>query len=62
MCAQYDVAIGIYHPDYSRVFDTVPVVAADFSMQGIQGLFGRDLLKSCLLFYDGTSQFCCIGF
>ena len=61
-CAQYDVAIGIYHPDYSRIFDTVPIVAVDFSAQGIQGLFGRDLLKSCLLVYDGTGQMFCIGF
>jgi len=60
--AQYDVAIGIYHPDYSRVFDTVPVVGADFSTQGIQGLFGRDLLKSCLLVYDGAGMSFCIGF
>ena len=62
MCAQYDVAIGIYHPDYSRVFDTVPVVGADFSTQGIQGLFGRDLLKSCLFVYDGAGQSFCIAF
>jgi hypothetical protein len=61
-CAEYDVAIGIYHPDYSRVFDAVPVVAADFSTQGIQGLFGRDLLKSCLLVYDGAAALFCIGF
>jgi hypothetical protein len=61
-CAQYDVAIGIYHPDYSRVFDNVPVIAADLSAQGIQGLFGRDLLKSCLLVYDGASSLFCIAF
>jgi hypothetical protein len=61
-CAQYGVGIGIYHPDYSRIFDTVPVIAADLSAQGIQGLMGRDLLRSCLFVYDGTAELFCIGF
>lgn len=51
----YDVGVMLYHTDNSRLFNSVPVIATDFGAQGIDGLFGRDLLASCLLVYDGAT-------
>ena len=51
---QYDVALLLYHSDNSRIFGSHPVIATDFSQQGIGGLLGRDVLKSCLMVYDGA--------
>lgn len=50
---QYDVRIIIPHSAISRYFHAVPVLEANFQAQGIQGLLGRDILKECVLFYNG---------
>src|SRR5438270_12312590 len=62
VCDTYDVGVIIYHPENSRFFGTVPIVATDFSAQTIDGLLGRDVLGSCLFVYDGAAKICAIAF
>ena len=52
---QYDVGLLLYHTVNTRFFNTLPVMASDFSQQSIQGLLGRDVLNQCLLVYDGSA-------
>ena len=61
-CESYDVSVLFYHPDNSRYFGTLPVIAIDFSAQRIDGLIGRDILASCLFVYDGGAQSFAIAF
>ena len=54
----YDVSLTIYAVanQPALVQHTVPVLASDlFSAQGIHALIGRDILRGCLLTYDGRS-------
>jgi len=55
---QYDVKLAL--PDFSGnrhlFLSSIPVMEADFSAQGIQGLLDRDVLSSCLLVYDGSGK------
>lgn len=62
ICNQYDVKLIIPHTSLSRVFPAIPVVESDFSSQGIQGLLGRDVLASCVLFYNGEIGLCTLSF
>jgi hypothetical protein len=53
---EYDVSLHIpgSQPHHAPlVFPAVPVTAADLSIQGIQGLIGRDILSQCVLIYNG---------
>jgi hypothetical protein len=52
---QFDVAIAIPSAQGQAplVFPIIPVVASNLSMQGIQALFGRDILGRCVLVYNG---------
>lgn len=52
-CNQYDASLIIQHPAISRIFNPVPIIESQFSHQGIDGLLGRDILKSCLFIYNG---------
>ncbi len=52
---QYDVLLGIYHPTFSLVLGTVPVIHSDLKAMGIAALLGRDVLSKCLLIVDGQS-------
>lgn len=61
-CNQYDVRLSIPHPWLHRHFHAVPVLAADFSAQGLHGLLGRDLLASCVLIYNGEMGFYTLSF
>ncbi|HZL35223.1 MAG TPA: retropepsin-like aspartic protease [Tepidisphaeraceae bacterium] len=54
-CPMYDVFLGINHPNHALSLGTIPVIGSDFTGQGIQGLVGCDVLKGCLLIYDGVS-------
>jgi aspartyl protease len=57
-CLQYDVLLAIFHPKGSLVLGTMPVIAADLTGTGTEGLIGRDVLGGCLFIYDGVaSQF-----
>lgn len=49
-CNQYDV--GIIIPDFWH-FHAVPILESSLSHQGIDGLLGRDILKECILIYNG---------
>src|SRR5262245_25457092 len=48
----YDVGLVLPHPKGSLSFPVIPVVSTHLQMQGIQGLIGRDILKTCLLIYN----------
>lgn len=52
---QFDVSIVIpsVQGQPALVFPTIPVVASSVAAQGIQALFGRDILSSCVLVYNG---------
>jgi hypothetical protein len=53
-CNQYDMSLWfVVAPGYHQISQTIPVIGADFSMQGIQALIGRDILANCLLVYNG---------
>ena len=54
----YDVSLTIAamagHPPF--VFNTIPVIQSELQVvQGIQALIGRDVLRFCLLTYDGRN-------
>jgi predicted aspartyl protease len=59
---QYDITLLLYHADNSRLFQSLPVIATDFSQQNIGGLLGRDVLEKCLLVYDGSEQTFALAF
>ena len=55
---QYDVSLvipgaGIHH--LPLTIDAVPVIAADLAVQGIHALIGRDVLKDCIVIYNGAA-------
>lgn len=58
----YDVSIYIHHDESPKLLSVMPVCAADFSGQPIDGLLGRDFLRSCLFVYDGVAQTHSIAF
>ena len=51
----YDVSLALIHPAITLTIPNVPVTEAVLSIQGIHGLIGRDVLRRCLLVYDGQS-------
>jgi len=56
-CYQYDVSLFI--PDDARgstgyFIDAIPVIETGLSMQGIEGLLGRDVLDRCVLIYNAS--------
>ena len=58
----YDVRIFIPSPGTALLRDPWPVIGADFTTQGIQGLLGRDLLAIGLLTYHGDLGWCTVNF
>ena len=61
----YDVSLIIYataqHPPL--VHHTVPVMCSELlNVQGIHALIGRDILKGCLLTYDGMAGLFSLAF
>jgi hypothetical protein len=56
---QYDVSLLIYATTNAPplVYHTIPVIQADLlAAQGFHALIGRDVLRGCLLFYDGQNN------
>lgn len=50
----YDVSIWLYHRPTKHVWQrSLPVCCAGLKVQGTDMLIGRDVLKECLLVYDG---------
>jgi predicted aspartyl protease len=54
-CSQYDVMLAIYHPKFSLVVGTAPIITSDLLSQGFHALIGRDVLSRCLFIYDGAA-------
>jgi predicted aspartyl protease len=61
---QYDVSLMLAHlPSLGfKYFSTVPVIATDFSSRPFKALIGRDVLKECLLVYDGGAGIFSLAF
>jgi hypothetical protein len=59
---QFDVSLILVHPKAIRTWFALPVIEAELIHQGIQALIGRDVLKCCLLTYDGEAGTFAIGF
>jgi hypothetical protein len=59
---QYHVRLWLIHPQMNYYMSKVDVVAADLYAQGVEMLLGRDVLKHCLLVYDGPSDTFSFGF
>jgi hypothetical protein len=61
---QYDVGLAIPGPPDAQPLyrGTVPVVAANLTVQGIQALIGRDVLSSCVLVYNGSTNLFTLAF
>jgi hypothetical protein len=58
---QYDAMLAI--PGMPPlVFGALPITAADFRLQTIQALIGRDVLSRCLFQYNGSSGFFTIAY
>ena len=55
----YDVRVAIPARPNDLMFfsDTIQVTGSSLSTQGIQALFGRDILSRCTLFYNGADGF-----
>ena len=58
----YDVSLHLLHPAITLTLQNVPVAEAQLSIQGIQALIGRDILRSCLFVYDGQSGIFTLAF
>jgi hypothetical protein len=50
----YDVSLILVHPALQLTMGNVAVAESELMVQGIQALIGRDVLKNCLLVYDGA--------
>jgi len=38
------------------IFQTIPVIASELAIQGIDALIGRDILDQCLFAYNGSAK------
>jgi hypothetical protein len=58
----YDVGLVMFGAGWqSYTLGIHPVLATDFSAQGISGLLGRDILSAALLTYSGPDNFCMLS-
>jgi hypothetical protein len=61
----YDISLIIYATAQHAplVHHTIPVICSELlAAQGIHALIGRDILKSCLLTYDGMAGLFSLAF
>lgn len=60
----FDVALFISgHPGSApHLIGSLPIIAADFSAQGIDGLLGRDVLRLCRMTYSGPDGLIMLSF
>ncbi len=59
----FDISLVFVHPQMHYGNDPLPVTEITLGSQhGIHGLFGRDVLRSCTLFYNGTADTFVLGF
>lgn len=59
---QYDVGLVFLHSKLQFAIFSLPVIASDLQIQGIDALIGRDVLKEFLLIYDGQLGLFTLGF
>jgi len=61
---QYDASLQIYHTTEESPLSipVIAIVASVLRVQGIDALIGRDVLKYCLLSYNGQSGFFTLAF
>ena len=60
---QYDASLLIPLRDGSwHTIQAMPIICADFTAQGIQGLLGRDVLAKCAMSYHGDMNLCFLSF
>ncbi len=62
VCNEYDVSVTIAHDGLHCIFTAIPVIESSFTHHGIDGLLGRDILKDCLLVYNGNLGICTLSF
>jgi hypothetical protein len=58
-CNQFDVGLYIGPPgpgSAGHLLDALPITESVLSVQGIQGLIGRDVLSSCVFIYSGVND------
>ena len=65
LAEQYDVSLiipgaGAHHVPLA--LPAIPVMAADLSVQGIDSLIGRDVLRDCIFIYNGSVGLFTIAF
>jgi hypothetical protein len=65
LAEQYDVSLiipgaGTHHVPLA--LPAIPVMAADLSVQGIDALIGRDVLRDCIFIYNGSVGLFTIAF
>lgn len=61
-CNQYDVSLVLLHPQLQLTFNSVPALESDLAHQGFHALIGREVLRRCLLVYDGQSGIFSLAF
>ena len=59
---QYDVSLTFLHSKLTFNIPSIPVVATNLQIQGIDALIGRDILNDFLLVYDGQLGLFTLGF
>jgi hypothetical protein len=59
---QFDVSLLLVHPKGTRTWLALPVIESELAHQGIRALVGRDILKFCLMTYDGQAGTFALGF
>jgi len=58
----YDVSLILMHPALTLSLGNMAVGESQLSIQGIQALIGRDVLRRCLLVYDGQTGIFTLAF
>lgn len=62
---QYDISLSVppANPSHPALyFAALPVICSELAVQGIQALIGRDILRNCVLVYNGASGFFTLAF
>lgn len=55
-CATFDISLTLVHPNLQLRLGALPVCESVLAHQGFEMLIGRDVLKQCLLVYDGQDD------
>lgn len=59
---QFDISLILVHTKAVRTWFALPVIEAELAHQGIHALIGRDVLRFCLMTYDGQAGTFALGF